>query len=210
MKNLIRRMLKGRLRTGGKAIMAKQVEATPPALDEAAITKLVTDSVASALATALPTAIASATKPLTDAIAALPKPAEEKPDAAKKDEPLTLDAIGKLIDTRLNATQQQQAVKGQRDAFIADKLKDLPAVYAKQLGDDPTKWAAEEQNIRNGFKADYEAKGFKLPAVGSPSADGGITADKKPVDLSKMTPMQLAVQGLNESKPVTGAATVTK
>jgi hypothetical protein len=210
MKNPIRRIFKGRSNTGGKAIMAKEVEATPPALDQAAITKLVSDTVAASLAKTLPDAIASATKPLTDALAALPKPAEAKADASKKDEPLTLDAIGKLIDSRLSATQQQQSTKAQRDKYIAEKLKDLPAAYARQLGDDPAKWAAEEQAIRGDFKTDYESKGFKLPPVGDPKSDGGTTPDKKPLDLSKMTPMQLAVQGLSESKPVTGAATVTK
>ena len=103
-----------------------------------------------------------------------------KSDAAKKPaEALTAEAIQKLVADGIAtaAKQQADAAKGTlaRDAFISEKLKGVPAAYHGRLGADPTKWAAEEQSIREGLKADLTAMGLTPKDVGG--GDPGGTAN---------------------------------
>ncbi len=51
-------------------------------------------------------------------------------------------------------------------------MKGVPAAYHGKLGTDPAKWPAEEQAIRDGFKADLAAIGAKVPDVSGGTAAG--------------------------------------
>lgn len=187
---------------------------TQPTIDSKAI--------ADAVATAVATAVAAAVKPIADnqkviadTLAALPPAPAAKPaavaagaagatDAAPKG--LTADDVAKIVGDQLKAYQTTAAADAARRSYQADKLKDLPEVYRNQLGTDPAKFAAEEQSIRDAFKADFKAAGGTVPNVGGSAAAGGAggAGTVKPgemVDLSKLTPTQLIAQGLAASKP---------
>jgi hypothetical protein len=103
----------------------------------------------------------------------------------------TLEQIGALIDSKLTAAQQSSQSKAQRDQYMADQLKDLPAAYRNQLGNDPAKWKEEEQAIRDQFKSDLKTAGVETKALGDAARDGGKTPELRPVDRSKLTPLDL-------------------
>lgn len=116
--------------------------------------------------------------------------------ATKKDEPpktltaeeitkLATDSIAKALADRDAAAKSTAA----RDAFLAEKMKDVPAPYQAKLGTDPAKWAAEEQQIREGLKTDLKGLGFTPKDVAGGAA-GGVTTGGAPT----ATPEQLAAQ----------------
>lgn len=155
-------------------------------------------------------AIATALKPITDALKPLADQqkiladtiahdvkvkadeAAAKAEAAKKDgpgkaadaKPLTLEDVARhtqeAITKALAAQKEQAQSSAARESYMAEKLKGLPPVYQKLLGNDPAKWAAEEQTIRDQFKADAAAAGLTVKDVagGNPggAASGGAAA----------------------------------
>lgn len=72
----------------------------------------------------------------------------------------------KLIDDKLAARDQTAQQTAERARFIGEKLKDLPEVYRAKLGNDPAKWAADEQAIRDGLKADLKGLGIDPANIG--------------------------------------------
>jgi hypothetical protein len=191
--NVFRRLLDRLTKAGGRkgSAMADNNQATPPA-DVAALQKTVTDL--AAVVTSLANSQAELVKnvdTVAQTLAKLPPatPAAKAGDA--KPEALTADGVARIVAEQLSAATKTHESKAARDAYLADKLKDLPGAYRKQLGDDPTKWATEEQSIREQFKADLTKAGVKPADLGNASAEGGTPPAKTPVDRSKMDPMEL-------------------
>lgn len=87
--------------------------------------------------------------------------------------PLTLDDLNTLLAQR----DQRAQSSAQREAFIREKMKNVPEAYARQLGDDQAKWPAEEQAIRARFRADLAALGIKAADVGGGDAGGATSGD---------------------------------
>jgi hypothetical protein len=168
-------------------------------------TKALGESLAAALApalttamtTAITTAVSEANKPLVEqfkTLQAQPATAAGTPAAAGKPgevKPVTLDDVKNVIAEQFKGIQQQNQQSAQRDAYLANKLKDVPAAYRNQLGNDPAKWATEEQTIRDQFKTDLAAAGLKPKDVGGVTPAGGAPPTSS-VDLSKLNPTQLA------------------
>jgi hypothetical protein len=155
-----------------------------------------------ALADAIAQGVAAQLKPLTEQIAKLTEAKPETPvkEAPAKDAPLTLESITKMLDERDKARSSQTQLSDQRNQFLSQKMKDLPDPYKNQLGSDPTKWAVEEQAIRESFKTDFASRGGVVPNVnGDPPANAA-----KPgavVDTSKMSSFDKIGQGLKTAKP---------
>jgi hypothetical protein len=162
--------------------------------------------------TGVVTKLAEGQQALIQTLAAKPPAAAAEPAAGKRGDdaaakPMTAADVQRVVTEALAAAQQSQAQTAQRQQYAAEKLKDLPEVYRGQLGTDPTKWAAEEQTIRGRYQADFKAAGGTTKDVG-----GGTTGGVKPsetVDLSKLSPVQLASMALKDSKPVAAPAQTT-
>lgn len=140
------------------------------------------------------TTVGDAVKPLSELLAKQQTPATDDA-AAKAAKPLTSEDVGRIVGEQLKTFQQSTQATEQRRQFLDDKLKDVPAAYRNQLGSDPAKWPAEEQQIREQYKADFKALGGKVEDVsGDPPAGA-----KKPdavVDTSKLNPVQKIALGL--------------
>jgi hypothetical protein len=185
--------------TGGrKANVAETTTtATPPAnsggIDQAALAKAIADGIAEQL------------KPITEQLGKLTAPAAPATQAAPAaaattaDKPLTLADFQKLLDDRDKQNQSRQQLESSKGKFVADKLKDLPPVYQGLLGNDPSKWAAEEQDIRTRFKADFKAAGGTVEQVGADGSAGAAPGGA--IDLSKMTALEKMALGLKQSSP---------
>lgn len=177
-------------------------------MEDAEIKKLVTDSIAGALKPindalaplgdviknqkVLADTMAADAKAKADAAAAAAEEAKKNPTttttAAPPAAPLTAEAVAKLaadaVTAAMDARDKAAKSSTERDAFIADKLKGIPAIYAAKLGSDPAKWAAEEQAIRETFKADLaKVPGVTVKDVGGGEPGGSTsttqTADQK-------------------------------
>lgn len=158
-------------------------------------------------------ALAKANKPLLDALdklaatpAATPAPAaaaEKKDEAAK---PLTAADVAKIVADTMGTARASDQAAAARQATIETKLKDLPAAYRNQLGNDPAKWQAEEQAIRDAYKADFKAAGGadQTKDVGGNNGGAGAAKPAQTLDLSKLTPTQLIAQGLRNSRAAGG------
>jgi hypothetical protein len=158
--------------------------------------------------------IAQAIKPLAESQKAmadsLTAQAAEKTAAAKKAgaeaekaagseaggaKPLTAEDVAKLLESRLDARDAAAKGTGARSAYLADKLKDVPASYQVKLGNDPAKWAAEEQAARDELKADLAKMGVKLKDVGG-DQPGGVTTSSTTAN----TPAALKAIGLSDGE----------
>jgi hypothetical protein len=117
---------------------------------------------------------ADAAKVIETAKTAAADAAKLKPGEAAK--PLTADDVLKLttdrIDAALKARDDAAKAAAPRESYIADKLKNLPPEFSSKLGSDPTKWAAEEQQLRDQFKAAAVAAGFTAKDVGGGNPGG--------------------------------------
>lgn len=194
---------------GGKDPMAGETTATP-GIDTKALGEAIAASLTASLGPALATAIGEANKPLVEQLGKLQPPAAAAGNAAGgnaagagatggKPTPVTAEDVAKIVAEQLKGFQQTSQQTAQREAYLGSKLKDLPAAYRNQLGPDPAKWAAEEQAIRDQFKADLAAAGVKPADVGGDQPGG-----QKPgqaVDLSKLSPVQKVMAGLAASTP---------
>ena len=162
-------------------------------LDSAELAKLVAAGVAEAM------------KPYAEQLGKLGQPAAaaaaadpaKAADAGPK--PLTMDDLVKTLDQR----EQARAGTDARNGYVRDRLKDLPAVYANQLGTDPAKFAENEQAIRTSYRDDLKARGFKAPDVGGDaSGDGTPQGGDSPangVNLKDVPANQLIAIGLGKS-----------
>jgi hypothetical protein len=159
------------------------------ALDATAIGKLINDAIGAALKPITDGLgeLAKNQKVLADTFAADQQKAAEAAKAAaaatttdaKKGEPpkpLTLEDVTKVVNdsvaNQLKTREEAAASTEARNKFIGEKLKDLTPAYQNLLGNDPAKWAAEEQQIRDKFKAEITAAGLKIPDVGGGNAGG--------------------------------------
>jgi hypothetical protein len=168
-----------------------------------------------ALAASLPGALSEANKPLLDAIGRLapaPAPAGEavaKPADANAPKPLTMEDLKRFYAEQA----QSQQVTAARDAYISEKMKDLPGIYRNSMPitDDPGKLAAAEQKVRDQYKADYAATGATAANVNGNPPAGQKPADAKP-DLSKLSGYELinlATKGQEAHAPTAAQATAT-
>ena len=187
--NLFKRTAKA----GGKDNMPEtQVPATPPAASGGEFAKF-KDEILAALGGAL--------KPITDEIAALKGAASSpKPAAPVHQEALTADQVGKIVADQLKAGKTEAAAEATRAAFITEKMKDLPSIYQRALGSDPTKWAAEEQALRTQARTDHGLLGGTTPTVAGTPPLGGVSPSA-PVDLSKISGTDAIRLGLQNSVP---------
>lgn len=181
--------------------------ATPPAASGGIDTNALSQAIATALATALPAAIAEANKPMVEALRAQQPAAGTQGQAAAqggqagaaKAQTLTEQDVARIVGDQLKSFQQTTQQTQARERYQADKLKDLPAAYRNQLGPDPAKWAAEEQQIRDQYKADFGAVGGQGKDVGGDQPGGQKPAAT--IDTSKLSPAQKIELGLRSSKP---------
>jgi hypothetical protein len=162
---------------GGKDHMAEASSASPPAQSGGLGDE--------ALKAIIAKAVAEAVGPLAATLAEVQKAQQAAQDAA-----------GKAI----------KAEDVSKRAFVAEKLKDLPAAYQAKLGDEPKDWAAQEQAIREEFRKDFAAAGGKAPAVDGGAGTAGAAKPGATIDLSKLSGQQLIEVGLKDSKPVGAAA----
>lgn len=205
-------MLKGLLKifggrtagpTGGKADMPGEAQqaaaaatANPPAASGGIDQK--------AINAAIDAAIIAAIKPLNEQIGTL---TQQLADAkAKAPAGISAADVDKLLSEKLAASQQSAEAKAAREKFVGEKLKDLPAVYQGQLGNDPGKWPAEEQAIRAQFQADLKAAGVTAKPVDGGAGTGGAAKAGTAVDTSKLSGQSLIEIGLKDSKPIGPAA----
>jgi len=98
---------------------------------------------------------------------------------------LTAEAVAKLLNDTLAARDQVAQGAAARNSFIADKLKGVPAAYHGKLGNDPSKWPAEEQAIRENFKADLQSLGLKAPDVSGGAGAGAAGGTPSPEAAAK-------------------------
>jgi hypothetical protein len=193
--------------------MAGEQGAAGAQIDMAAIQKTVNDTLAGAMkpVTDAIAQLAGSQKTIADALAAQATAAAPKTKEGEA-KPLTAEDVTKLVTdvvTRAQQTQQASAQQQQqRDNFIASRLKNFPAAYANQLGNDPAKFEDEAKKIETAFKADAEKNGWKVPAIGGETQQAQSAMAVAP-DLSKLSPNELIREGLKNSKPGTSqAATV--
>jgi hypothetical protein len=167
---------------------------------------------AKALADAISAGIAEQLKPLAAKLDQLTSPAPAPAAAAAvapaataaaaAEKPLTLADIAKALNDRDQANAQRAALATSKQTFLDSKMKDLPGAYRAKLGDDPSKWTAEEQAIRSEFRADFKIAGGQATQVGGDVSDG--SSPETAVDTSKMTAIQKIELGLRLSKPSRG------
>lgn len=201
-------LFKRSAKAGGKdSAMAKNNSAASASDVEVDVEAIVARAMESALAK-----MADANTKLVEGLVTKFIPAASPAATEKKDEgkPLTreelLGDVKKLIAESLGQHQQTTQTQQLRERYLGEKLKDLPAAYRNQLGSDPAKWTAEEQAIRDAYKADFKIAGGTVADVGGSAGAGNSSAAKKPgegVDMSKMTPTQLMELGMKNSRPVT-------
>jgi hypothetical protein len=110
---------------------------------------------------------------------------------AKKAEPLTPDAVQKLIGDAIAADRQAQQQTAEqraaRDAFVKSDNSGLariaPAAAAlgfditSKLGTDPNKWGEEAKSIAGGWEQFARANKIPLGDVGGGARDGNNPAD---------------------------------
>lgn len=151
-------------------------------------------------------AIAAANKPFYERLAALETASkttatEAKPVAvAAAAAPLTIDDVKKTMADLLAQQQTSTVTAAARNAFIAEKMKGLPAAYADKLPQtgDLAQLAAAEQTIRGQFANDMKAIGVTVPNVSgaAPAAGQAAAAAAGAVDTSKMSGSQLLSLGI--------------
>ena len=187
-----------------------------PALDAAAIQKLVADTVAASVTAAMKPLIdnqkiiadtmANDAQSKTDAAKAAADKAKAS-DPAEAAKPLTAADVAKLVAETMTNTLKARDEAAQstaaRNAFVADKLKGVPAAYQAQLGHDPAQWAAEEQAIRTGLKADLTAMGATVKDLGGEA--GGVTASGTAL-APKEVLARLQASGLTEGEATFAAS----
>lgn len=173
------------------------------------VQKLIKDTVATELAPVLENqrviadtmAADAKAKKEAEAAAAAAATADKGKEGGKEAKPLTAEDVARLTSEAIakTLTERDAAAKSTaaRDAFIADKLKNVPAAYHAKLGSDPAKWAAEEQVIRDGLKADLTAMGLQPKDVKGGDA-GGVTTSGDSAKTTEQQTAQYKAQGLSD------------
>jgi hypothetical protein len=179
-------------RTGGrKANMAETTTTATPQASSGGINQEAVDaSISKAMGPLLEKLdkLVNATAPITPAAAA---------QTANADKPLTAAELTRMLDQRDEQRSNQQKLQDGKSRFVGEKMKDLPQVYQGLLGNDPAKWAAEEQDIRTRFKADLKTAGVTAADVGGDASQGASAAGA--IDLSKMNTQAKLELGLKQS-----------
>lgn len=155
-------------------------------------------------------AVADALKPLatiSTAVAELQKGQQALQESVKG--AATAETVNKAVSDTLAAQQAGQAKSAARAAYIAEKMKDVPAELLGTLSDDPAKFAADEQAIRGRLESIKTALGVKTPDVGGSA--GGQAASAQP-DLTKLSGTALIAMavkaGTTAGQPVQAAKAV--
>ncbi len=141
------------------AITKEQVQAQIDAAVDAALGKA-----AEKFSAQVAQAVADATKPLADKLAAV-----------EANKGISADDVAKAVEAKLGESKASAEADAAKKAFIGDKLKGVPETYVSKLGNDPAKWAEEEQAIRTQLKSDLAAIGATVPNV-SGGGDGAAPA----------------------------------
>jgi hypothetical protein len=174
------------------------------------VAAIVRDAVKEAVAQTA-ASFAETLKPLSgrlDKLEATPAPAAAtaaKAEPSGADKPLT----AKELDARLEAHSAKQRASAAKSAFIADKLKDVPEEFHSKLGDDPTKWHAEEQSARERYRAVLKASGATIKDVSGATTGAGVKPPGEAVDYSKLSPTAAIEAGLKAGNANPGAAAAT-
>ena len=131
---------------------------TPSGLTAADVEALISKATAPLLKQ-LETALADQ-KVLADTIAKLPP--------AAMDEAKIVDAALAKLEAKTQATADTAAKKAAVDKYTAEKMADVLKSFPElvKLGEDPAKWAEEEQAIRGVVKGRLDALGVKAADVG--------------------------------------------
>ena len=171
---------------------------TPAAIDMDALAKLIQTNTQAA--------VAEAVKPLNERLAKF-ETAQSAPakDAAAKEaaavKPITEADIDARVEAKFKAAQEASTAKATRDAYLGEKLKDLPEAYRSQLGSDPAKFAEQEQKIRDTFKADFKAAGGTVKDVaGVTAAAAGGVAPAAGLNLDQNSPQANIAAGLRAAE----------
>jgi hypothetical protein len=185
---------------GGKEIMAEAASASPPAqsggIGDEAIRAIVAKAVADAIG------------PIAATIGEIQKAQQAAQEAAGK--AISAADVSKVVGEQIAAQNAARESSDARKAFVGEKLKDVPAVYAAKLGDDPAKWPADEQAIRTQYQADLAKAGVKAPNVDGAAGTAGAAKAGAAVDTSKISGQSLIEVGLKDSKPVGAAAAASQ
>jgi len=178
--------------------MAEQAtppSATPPATSGGTALETLSKQDIAAL---IGQAVSAAVAPLNATISALQKGQDTLAEQLGK--AATAETVGKAVAEQIAARQSADAQSKARIEFVATTLKGVPAAYAEKLGGDMAKWADEAKAIREGYRSDLEAAGFKPQAISSDAPAGG--AVKTPdalIDTSKLTAIELIDLGVKAS-----------
>lgn len=172
--------------------------ANPPAASggaptEAAIQKIVQQ----ALADVLPKALGDAIKPISERLVETEKNVKTVADTVANQKILGEDGVKALIaadaqartaaaQKEADAKQAAEAIKTKREAFAKEHLKNVPARYHAELGDDEAKWAETAKTVRDAFAADMKAAGVKVPDVGGDTGGGAVEGKPKEGGFLKM------------------------
>lgn len=147
----------------------------------------ITKAAVAAATQAATAAVSQAMAPLADQVKAL------QADLGKVANP---EAIAKVVSDQLAASQASQTKIAARQAYVSEKMKDVPAAYLSQLGDDPAKFTENEQAIRTQLKADLAKLGVKAPDVGGTAPGGDPKKATDAVDTSKLSGIELITMGV--------------
>jgi hypothetical protein len=112
---------------------------------------------------------------------------------------MTLVDMQKIVDAAVERAVVAATTKltpSARDKYIAAKMADVPPEFHAALGNDPAKFAEQEQVVRERFKSVLAAIGVKAAAV------GGISSAGAPVHQFgvAMSSAQKIAAGLSEAR----------
>jgi hypothetical protein len=105
----------------------------------------------------------------------------------KKPEPLTAEAVAKIVQDQISASQKAQADQVQdrtaRETFVASAesglgkianfAKSIGVDLATKLGGDKSKWAEEAKNLVKGFEGFVKENKIQMPSIGGATREGG-------------------------------------
>jgi len=149
----------------------------------------ITQAAVKAATEAATAAVTEAVKPITEQVQTLQQ--------AQKNAP-TAESINKAVTDAITAQSATQTKQAERQKFLAEKLKDVPEAYHGLIGDDPAKFAEQEQQVRTQLKTDLEKLGVKAENVGSTPA-GEANKVTQAVDTSKLSGIELLEMGVQQT-----------
>jgi hypothetical protein len=157
---------------------------TPPAasggITHAEVSKIVQEAVAGAIGAAIKplqeamgkaVTLEAMTKAIGEAVGKISVPPGLKTEDLQKLVAEGIQAQQASVQKEAQTKAAQDAIATKRKAFAAENLKNVPARYHGELGDDESKWAEGAKTIRSAFADDMKTAGIKIPDVGG--AQGG-------------------------------------